>query len=89
MYSDTLTAAEVRDTVINVWSKCQFGVKNQWKKKNSRRVIEYILGTPTYGKIDVMLDVIKTLKDEALLHQQHVEIMNSAIAKEIEKLNTP
>ena len=81
-----IDTATVRQAVIDVWSKCDYGVKARWSEKYGRTTIQYIHKTPTYSKKDVMLEIIYTVREEVRALQHRVDTMNNDVESVISKL---
>lgn len=76
-----ITAQEARAQLLDVWTKCEFGLKERVSRVHSHRTIQYILKTPTYSKTEVILDIIETIKDKAVEIEEDAKAMNNLIKK--------
>ncbi len=80
---ENLSLEEARKTLLDVWTKCEFGVKERVKRIISTRTIHYILSTPTYSKKSKIIECIKTIKEAADEVKCEVENMVSGIEETI------
>lgn len=76
---EKLTAQEVREQLLEVWTKCEFGVKERVSRVHSWRMIQYILKTPTYSKAETILEIIETIKEQADVVKEEAIAMSEDI----------
>lgn len=75
----TITVSEAREKLVQAWEQCEFGVKERVKKKHSHRTIQYIMATPTYSNLEMILDIIETIKEEVGAIEEEAKEMNKKV----------
>ena len=76
-----ITAKQARKQLLDIWTKCEFGVKERVKKFHSPRTIQYIIATENYSNTEKILQVIKCIKKQVALVKMEVTEMQSKINK--------
>ena len=77
--SQEITAEEARQQLLEVWTECEFGVKERVKKVHSSRTIHYILTTPTYSNTSKILEIIECVKEQVEIVKNEVIEMDKKI----------
>ena len=76
-----ITAKEAREQLLDIWSECEFGVKERVKKFHSPRTIQYILGAENYSNTEKILQIIECIKTQVDLVKSEVIEMQNKIDK--------
>lgn len=69
----------LREELIELWDKLEFGVKTRVFEVHSRQKIEYIRKTPNYSEESVIKEIIECIKEKALEVKEEVNEMYNAI----------
>ena len=64
-----------------IWLLSKFGVKTIVFKSYSQQMIEYILKTPDYNKVDKIESIIEHVKSVSKIVKNEVVVMNKLINK--------
>ena len=70
-----------REDLIEMWSKCEFGVKTRVFEMTSKRRINYILSTPSYQ------DSENQIKDIVICIKKAVKELKKDVTVMVEEIN--
>ena len=76
-----ITAKEAREQLLDIWSECEFGVKERVKKFYTPRQIQYILGAENYSNTEKILQIIECIKTQVDLVTSKAIEMQTKIYK--------
>ena len=79
--NNNITAKEAREQLLEIWTKCEFGVKERVKKFHSPRTIQYIIATENYSNTEKILQVIECIKTQVDLVKTEITEMQNKINK--------